>query len=513
MASAVSLRTWTAITGSTLGAFMAILNIQVVNASLADIRGAIGAGIDDGAWITTAYLIAEIVAIPLAGWLARVFSTRRYLIASAALFLLFSVACAFAQNLGQMIVLRALQGFSGGVLIPLSFTLVITLLPPSRQAIGMAMFSFAATLAPVIGPTIGGVLSESWGWQSIFYLNLVPGAAMLAMLWVSLEREPMQLDLLRRGDWGGIVTVAIGLGAAQTVLEEGEKLDWLDSTLVARLAIVAVLSLGLFIWIELTTAHPLVNLRLLGRRNFLGGALATFLLGLVSYGTVFILPTYLAQVQGYNAQQIGMVLAWTGLPQLLVIPLLPRLMRMVDARWIIVAGLGVFAASNFMNVAISTDLAGDQLLLPDVVRAVGQALVMTPLATLAVVGIEARDKASASALLNVLRNLGGAFGIAVLQTFLIRRAHFHSSMLAQSVSLFDEATRQRLDQLVRYFQSHGVVDYATAWRKALVAIGSSVHRQAYTLAFGDVFLVLGVTLLVAILAALLLKKPAPAAAR
>jgi MFS transporter, DHA2 family, multidrug resistance protein len=513
MASAVSLRTWTAITGSTLGAFMAILNIQVVNASLADIRGAIGAGIDDGAWITTAYLIAEIVAIPLAGWLAKVFSTRRYLIASAALFLLFSVACAFAQNLGQMIVLRALQGFFGGVLIPLSFTLIITLLPPGRQPVGMAMFAFAATLAPVIGPTIGGVLSESWGWQSIFYLNLVPGAAMLAMLWLSLEREPMQLDLLRRGDWAGIVTVAIGLGAAQTVLEEGEKLDWLDSALVARLAIVAVLSLGLFIWIELTTAHPLVNLRLLGRRNFLGGALATFLLGLVSYGTVFILPTYLAQVQGYNAQQIGMVLAWTGLPQLLVIPLVPWLMRTVDARWIIVAGLGVFAASNFMNVAISTDLAGDQLLLPNVVRAIGQALVMTPLATLAVVGIEAGDKASASALLSVLRNLGGAFGIAVLQTFLIRREHFHSSMLAQSVSLFDEATRQRLDQLVHYFQGHGAVDYATAWRRAVVAIGSSVHRQAYTLAFGDVFLVLGVILLVAILAALLLKKPASAAAR
>jgi DHA2 family multidrug resistance protein len=512
MAAAVPFKTWTAIAGSTLGAFMAILNIQIVNASLADIRGAIGAGVDDGAWIATAYLTAEIVAIPLAGWLARVFSTRRYLIASAALFLLFSVACAFAQNLGQMIVLRVLQGFSGGVLIPLSFTLIITLLPPNRQPVGMAMFAIAATLAPVIGPTIGGTLSESWGWQSIFYLNLVPGTAMLATLWFSLEREPMQLGLLRRGDWAGIITVAIGLGAAQTVLEEGEKHDWLDSPFIARLAIAAVLSLGLFVWIELTTAHPLVNLRLLGRRNFLGGALATFLLGLVSYGTVFILPTYLAQVQGYNAQQIGLVLAWTGLPQLLVIPLVPSLMRMVDARWLIVAGLGVFAASNFMNVAISTDLGGDQLLLPNVVRAVGQALVLTPLATLAVAGIEAGDKASASALLNVLRNLGGAFGIAALQTFLIRREHFHSSTLAQSVSLFDEATRQRIDQLVHYFRSHGVVDQATAWHKAVAAIAGRVHRQAYTLAFGDVFLVLGAILLVAILATLLLKKPARAAA-
>jgi DHA2 family multidrug resistance protein len=513
MTPAVPFRSWAAVAGSTLGAFMAILNIQVTNASLADIRGAIGGGLDEGSWITTAYLIAEIVAMPLAGWLSSVFSIRRYLIGSAVLFLLFSVACAFAQNLGQMIVLRALQGFCGGVLIPLSFTLIATLLPPSRQPIGMAMFSLAATLAPAIGPTLGGAISESWGWQSIFYLNLVPGVVMLATLWLSLEREPMQLDLLRRCDWAGIVTVMIGLGAAQTVLEEGEKLDWLDSLFIARLSIVAALSLGLFVWAELTTAHPLVNLRLLGRRNFLGGALAVFLLGLASYGFVFILPTYLAQVQGYNPRQIGLVMAWTGLPQLLVIPLVPPLMRMVDSRWLIAVGLGLLAASNFMNVAMSTDLAGDQLVLPNIVRAVGQALVVTPLVTLSMAGIEASDKASASALINVLRNLGGAFGISLMLSFLIRREHFHSSTIAQSVSLFDEPTRQRIDQLVRYFQSHGVVDPATAWHKAVAAIAGSVHRQAFTLAFGDVFLVLGVILLLAILASLLLKKPVRAAAR
>ena len=253
-APAVSAKTWLAVFGATLGAFMAVLNIQIVNASLADIQGAIGAGIDDGGWISTSYLIAEIVVIPLSGWLAQVFSIRIYLLTNAVLFLAFSVACAFAQDLPQMIVLRALQGFTGGVLIPMAFTLIITLLPKAKQPVGLALFALSATFAPAIGPTIGGYLTENWGWQYIFYVNLVPGALMIGMLWFSLEAKPMKLSLLREGDWPGIITMAIGLGALQTVLEEGNKDDWFGSPFIVRLSIVAAVALALFLWIELTTA-------------------------------------------------------------------------------------------------------------------------------------------------------------------------------------------------------------------------------------------------------------------
>ena len=210
-APAVSAKTWLAVFGATLGAFMAVLNIQIVNASLADIQGAIGAGIDDGGWISTSYLIAEIIVIPLSGWLAQVFSIRIYLLTNAVLFLVFSAACALAQDLPQMIVLRAIQGFTGGVLIPMAFTLIITLLPKAKQPVGLALFAVSATFAPAIGPTIGGYLTENWGWQYIFYVNLVPGALMLGMLWFSLESKPMKLSLLREGDWPGIITMAIGL--------------------------------------------------------------------------------------------------------------------------------------------------------------------------------------------------------------------------------------------------------------------------------------------------------------
>jgi MFS transporter, DHA2 family, multidrug resistance protein len=504
---AVSAKTWIAVIGATLGAFMAVLNIQIVNASLADIQGAIGAGIDDGGWISTSYLIAEIVVIPLSGWLAQVFSVRVYLLTNALLFLVFSAACALAQDLPQMIVLRAVQGFTGGVLIPMAFTLIITLLPKSKQPIGLAMFAISATFAPAIGPTIGGYLTENYGWEYIFYVNVVPGAIMVAMLFFSLEAKPMKLSLLREGDWTGIVTMAIGLSALQTVLEEGNKDDWFGSPFIVRLAVIAAVALTLFVVIELTSQKPLLNLRLLFRRNFGFGILANFLLGVALYGSVYILPVYLSRIQGYNSEQIGLVLAWTGLPQLLLIPLVPRLMKRFDPRIVIGIGFALFSASNFMNIYMTNDYATDQLFWPNVVRAIGQALVFAPLSAVATAGIEAENAGSASGLFNMMRNLGGAIGIAALQTLLTKREQYHSNVLSQSVSLFEQATRNRIDQLTQYFMNHGVIDRVDAVHRAYVAIGKVVQKQAFILAFSDTFYLLGVALIVALIASLMLKKP------
>ena len=505
--AAVSGKTWLAVIGATLGAFMAVLNIQIVNASLADIRGGIGAGLDDGGWISTSYLIAEIVVIPLSGWLAQVFSVRIYLLTNAFLFLVFSGACALAQDLPQMIALRAVQGFTGGVLIPMAFTLIITLLPKAKQPIGQALFAISATFAPAIGPTIGGYLTENWGWQFIFYVNVVPGAIMIGMLYFSLEAKPMKLSLLRGGDWVGIVTMAIGLSALQTVLEEGNKDDWFGSPFIVRFAVIAAIALPLFVFIELTSERPLLNLRLLFRRSFGFGVLANFLLGVALYGSVYILPVYLSRIQGYNAEQIGAVLAWTGLPQLVLIPLVPRLMKRADPRIVIGIGFALFAASNFMNIYMTSDYAADQLFWPNVVRAVGQALVFAPLAAVATAGIEPENAGSASALFNMIRQLGGAIGIAALQTLVTKREQYHSNVLSQSVSAFEQATRTRIEQLTHYFMSHGVIDRFDASHRAYVAIGHIVQKQAYILAFSDTFYALGAALIVALLASLLLNKP------
>ncbi|HVZ07113.1 MDR family MFS transporter [Rhodopila sp.] len=503
-----TIRTWVAVGGATLGAFMAVLNILIVNASLADIQGAIGAGADDGAWISTAYLVAEIVVIPLTGFLAQVFSLRRYLLTNAILFLVFSIACAYAQNLGQMIVLRAIQGFSGGVLIPLAFLIIITFLPRPKQPVGLALFSLSATFAPAIGPTIGGYLTELYSWKSIFYINLVPGLLMVGMLWATLDKAPMRLSLLRQGDWAGIATMAIGLGTLQTVLEEGNKEDWFGSPFIVKLSIIAGVSLAAFIVIELIVARPLLNLRLIARRNFGFGLIANTLLGISLYGSAYILPQYLARVQGYNSLQIGWVLAWMGLPQLLLIPLVPKLMRWIDARLLVAAGLGLFAVSNFMNIHLTADSGADQLLVPNLVRALGQALAFSPLSALATAGIEAAQAGSASALFNMTRNLGGAFGIAMLQTFLTQREQFHSNILTYNISLFDQETRQRIETLTAYFMSHGVSDEAASVRRAVIAIGRGVRQQALIMGFSDTFLAMGAALALAALAALMLRTPA-----
>ena len=242
---------WVAIFAAMIGAFMAILNIQITNASLLNIEGGIGTGVDNGSWISTSYLIGEIVVIPLTDYLSRVFSFRNIMLSFASLFAAFSVACAFATDLPTMITFRALQGFFGGVLIPMAFTLVFTKLPKPQQPIGLAMFSLAVTFAPAIGPTIGGYLTENFGWQTIFFVNVVPTAVMVTTLYLTLERQPLNLGLLREGDWLGIATMAVGLSALQAVLEEGNKNDWFGSPFIVKLAIVAAVSLALFVANEL----------------------------------------------------------------------------------------------------------------------------------------------------------------------------------------------------------------------------------------------------------------------
>ena len=501
-----SVTTWIAVLAAMIGSFMAILNIQITNASLLNIEGGIGTGVDNGSWISTSYLIGEIVVIPLTDYLSRVFSFRRYMLASAALFAVFSVACAFTHDLPSMIAMRGLQGFAGGVLIPMAFTLVLTKLPKPQQPIGLAIFALSVTFAPAIGPTIGGYLTENYGWRTIFFVNVLPTVVMVSALYLTLERTPMQLKLLKEGDWAGIATMAIGLSALQTVLEEGNKDDWFSSPFILRLAAIALVSLSLFVWIELTIEKPLIRLRLLTRRNFGFGTIAMTMLGFALFGSVYILPAYLGQAQGYNAEQIGSVMAWTGLPQLVLIPLVPKLMQRFDTRYIAFTGLMIFAYSCFMNTAMSLDYAGDQLWIPNIVRAIGQAMVLTPLTSVTTGDIAPQDAAAASGISNMFRNLGGAIGTAVLATVITKREQFHSNIIGQSVTLGREEVRNRIAEMTDFFMAHGVPDPAAAHQQAIVALGNSVKRQALVMGFSDTFAVIAGVLVLAAVAVLLTRR-------
>jgi DHA2 family multidrug resistance protein len=506
-----SLATWIAVFAAMIGAFMAILNIQITNASLLNIEGGIGTGVDNGSWISTSYLIGEIVVIPLTDYLSRVFSFRNIMLAHATLFALFSVACAFATDLPSMIAMRGLQGYFGGVLIPMAFTLVFTKLPKPQQPIGLAMFALAVTFAPAIGPTIGGYLTENYGWQTIFFVNVVPTAVMVTMLYVTLERQPMQLGLLREGDWFGIATMAIGLSSLQAVLEEGNKDDWFGSPFIVKLAVIAAVSLTLFVANELVVEKPLLRLRLLTQRSFGMGTLSAVFLGFALFGSIYLLPAYLGQVQRYNSEQIGAVLAWTGLPQLLLIPLVPKLMQRFDARYIAATGIGLFAISAFMNTTMSLDYSGDQFFIPNIVRAIGQALTLAPLSAVSLGSVAPQDAPAASGISNTMRNLGGAIGTAVLATIVTKREQFHSNIIGQSVDLGREEVRSRIAEVTNYFLSHGVSDPAAAQHQAIIAIGNIVKRQALVLGYSDTFAVLGVVLILSGIAILLTKKAKAAA--
>jgi len=502
----VSFKTWVAVIGSTVGAFLAILNIQVVGASLADIQGGIGAGLDDGGWITTSYLIAEIIVIPLSAWFASIFSLRTYLLASTMLFLGLTAACASAHTLGQMIVIRAAQGFAGGALIPLAFTIIMTKLPRTKYPTGLAIYSIAVVFAPSIGPALGGYFSDTFGWQSIFFLSLPPGLVMVAMLWYSLEPSPRQLQLLRHGDWLGMFTMAAGLGCLETVLEEGEKNDWFGSSFIVRLAVIAVLSLAAFIWVELKGAAPLLNLRLLARRNFGLGTCANFIFGFSMFGWIYLVPQYLSRMQGYSSQQIGGVMIWLGLPQLLLIPFLPKIMQRVDSRRLIIGGYILFIAGSLLATRLSDDFSGPQFLSSSLVRALAQVMTMAPLSAIAIAGIEHEQAGSASALFNAMRNLGGAVGIAVIQTFLTKREQFHSAILSSQVTLLDQSTRQRLDHLAARFLSSGVSDTAVAYRDAVVAVGRDMRHQAFLLGFSDSIIMQSAVLGLGLVAVLFVRK-------
>jgi DHA2 family multidrug resistance protein len=507
-AEPVSFKTWIGLLGSILGAFMAVLDIQITNASLQDIQAALSATLEEGSWISTAYLVAEIVVIPLTGWLSYVFSTRRYMLANAALFIFFSVCCAWAWSLPSMIVFRALQGLTGGTLIPMAFTFILKNLPPSKQPVGLALFAITATFAPSIGPTLGGWLTDNFSWHYIFYLNVIPGLLLIAGVWYGVEKEPRHLDALKGGDWGGIAAMAIGLGSLQVVLEEGSRKDWFGSDLIVRLSAIAAIFLAIFFWIELTRKRPFIELRLFLKRNFGLATIVNVALGIGLYGSVYILPLYLAQIQQYNAMQIGEVIMWAGVPQLFLVPFVPKLMQRIDTRILIGIGTTLFAVSCFMNSSMTHETGFEQLRWSQVVRAMGQPLIMVPLSSIATAGIAPALAGSASGLFNMMRNLGGSVGIAVLATMLKNREQFHSNRLGESVSVFSPETQQRIDQLTQFFAGQGA-DPTTAHNQAIAMIDNLVRREAYVMAFNDCFYFIAMALLLSGIAVLFFKKAKP----
>lgn len=501
----VTQKDWIIVLGACLGAFMAILDIQITNSSLADIQGTLGATIDEGSWISNSYLIAEIIVIPLSAWLARAFGQKQFLLASTILFVISSCLCGLAKDLTAMIIFRAAQGFTGGVLIPLAMHIILQKLPPSKQPIGMALFGISATFAPAIGPSLGGWITDNYGWPFVFYLNIIPGTFLIAILGTFLEKTESQLHLLRNGDWAGIICMAVGLGCLETVLEEGNRKDWFGSDFILRLAVIAVVCLTAAVIIELKVKNPFVDLRVFTKRNFFFSSIANLTVGAGLYGPTYVLPVYLSQVHGYNAAQIGQVMIWFGIPQLFVNPLVPMLLKKFDPRILIFFGTSLFVIGFALNVPLNPNFSGPQFIIPQVVRAIGLPFIFIPLSGLATAGIEPAKLGSASALYNMTRNLGGSFGIAGIGTLLTIREKFHSHHIGEFVNIYSLAFQERLDYIVHGLRARGISSHA-AEQQALAIIDGTIRKQANFMAFSDCYFVFAFVLGIGCLAVLCLEK-------
>lgn len=497
-------RQWLAVAGVLIGAFMAILDITITNASMQNIQGGLNATLDEGAWISTGYLIAEIIVIPLTGWLSQIFSLKRYIVWSAVAFLISSILCGLSWNLSSMIVFRFIQGASGGVLIPLCVTIVMSNLPKSQQPLGLTLFGTAVTLAPAIGPVVGGWLTVNFSWPLIFYVNVLPGLALIFLLSKYLVATPMHLDKLKDGDYKGIALITVFLGSLTVVLEEGPRRDWMGDDLLRFLTIAALISVVWFFIHEAKTEKPFINLRLLKRRNFALSTISGAIFGMGSYGSIFLIPFFLARVRNLDALQIGQVIMWMGLPQLLVIPFVPSLMKRFDIRLLGAIGFFIFGTSILMNSNLTHDWGYDQFFWSQIVRAVGQPLIITPVSSLAYVGMELSEMGSASGLFNMMRNLGGSVGIGVLGTMLTNRYVLHFTRISESVSRLSFPVQEQLGQRTAYLSGHGVLGGV---KQSVLSMYGTFNREAIVMSFSDCFLFVGIMFYLCALMFFLMKKP------
>jgi len=489
------------------GMFMAILDIQIVSASLTEIQAGLSASSDEIAWVQTAYLIAEVVMIPLSGFLSRALGTRMLFGISAAGFTAASLMCGFSSSINEMIFWRAVQGFIGGGMIPTVFATAFTIFPRSKVGIISPMIGLVATLAPTIGPTVGGYLTDALSWHWLFFINVVPGIGVAVAAFALIDFDKPDYKLLDHFDWVGLLSMAGFLGALEYVLEEGPRNDWFGDDTILMLAWVSGLSAILFFYRAFTARQPIVDLKAFADRNFALGSLFSFVVGIGLYGLTLVYPLYLAQIRGYDALMIGETMFVSGLAMFLTAPIAGRMTGKVDPRLMLMAGFAFFAAGTWWMTSLTRDWDFWELLWPQIFRGIGLMLAMVPINNVALGTLAPERVKNASGLYNLMRNLGGAVGLAGIYTFLNDRTDLHIARLHENFTFAHGPAVEALNNMATQFG--GSPDAQAMALKQMTAL---VHRQASVMAFADVFLAMTALFVALAVLAVLVKKPAAAGA-
>ncbi|GGF81363.1 MFS transporter [Azorhizobium oxalatiphilum] len=486
------------------GMFMAILDIQIVSSSLSEIQAGVSASADEISWVQTSYLIAEVVMIPLSGFLARAMSTRYLFALSSAGFTLASLLCATATSIDQLIFYRAVQGFIGGGMIPTAFAAAYTIFPKRYQPPVMALVGLVVTLAPTIGPTVGGYLTDALSWHWLFLINVPPGIAATLLCWFLVDFDKPEWHLLRKFDFAGLTAMAVFLGSLEYVLEEGEKDDWFQSETITFFAVLVVIGAVVFFWRAFTAEQPVVDLKAYKDRNFAVGSVLTFMLGTVLYGLTYLYPLFLARVRGFNALQIGETVFVTGAAMFVFAPIVGILGRKLDPRLVIGVGFVTFIISTVELLPITKDWGFYELMWPQLLRGAALMMCMVPINTVALGTLPPSQLKNASGLFNLMRNLGGAVGLAVINTVLNSRWDLHMARLRDSVTWSRPAALETLNNMTAGFQARLGSDAELAATKQLAAM---VRQQGLVMAFSDIFLGIAVFISCAAFLVLLVHKP------
>ena len=501
---------WIAVAAGSLGALMATLDISITNSALPQIQGAVGATGTEGTWISTGYLMSEIVMIPLAAWLTRVFGLRNFLLANAALFTVFSMACGFSSSLVWMIVGRIGQGFTGGAMIPTAQTIVRTRLPRAQLPIGMTIFGLIVLLGPLLGPAIGGWLAENVSWRWCFFINLPVCIALVTLLIAGLRSDAPHWHEFFNADWIGIVGLSIGLSSLIVVLEEGQRNQWFDSTEIVICSCLTVVGFVLIGISQVVAKRPIMRLSLLRNARYASVIVIVSAVGAGIYGVAYLVPQFLSIVSGYNAQQSGAIMLLSGLPSFLMMPMLPRLLAKVDFRVLVVCGLVCFAAGCLLDTALTAQSAGGDFVWSQLLRGVGQILAMMPLNQASMAAVAREESGDAAGLYNMARNLGGSIGLAIIGVLIDRRSAFHVATIRETLTANSVIGQAHIAaNTANGFVQTG--DMAYAKMRALGQLAAQIQAQASVMTYSETFYLLAVALLACIPLALLLRTSAQSA--
>jgi MFS transporter, DHA2 family, multidrug resistance protein len=489
-----------------LGTFMEVLDTTVVNVSLPHIAGSLSASTDEATWVLTSYLVANAIVLPLTGWLANQFGRRRILLISVTGFTFFSFLCGIAPNLPALIVFRIFQGATGGGLQPLSQAILLEAFPPEQRGKAMAFWALGIVVAPMLGPVLGGWITDSYSWRWLFYINLPIGIAAVVMASLFIFDPPY----IRRGtggvDYWGIGFLALGIGALQIMLDKGQEEDWFASHFIMVLAALAIGGLLFFVIRELATRDPVVHLSVFKIRTYTTGVFLMTVLGFVLYGSTVLIPLWLQTLMGYSALEAGMAMLPRGMGSFLFMPVVGILMNKIEPRKLLAAGLVICAYSLYLLSRLNLNAGYWDIFWPQLLQGSSLGLLFVPLTTVTNDPIPRHEMGNATSLFNLMRNIGASIGIASVTTIVARHSQAHINDLSRYINSLNPTARATFEAMKSTFMSRGM-DATTAGNQAYAAMFGMVQRQAGMMSYIDVFFLLAILFITMLPLILIMKRP------